>query len=84
MMKVLLVSTTPGVIDGIATKSAEWLRHKGAERTSKENDALLSIAAYHVPNELCEIPNFLRNIGYEVFIRRLGESRAPYVYASRR
>jgi FkbM family methyltransferase len=57
---------------------------KGAERTLKENDAFLSIAAYHVPNELREISNFLRDIGYEVFIRRLGESRAPYVYASRR
>jgi FkbM family methyltransferase len=57
---------------------------KGAERTLKENDAFLSIAAYHVPNELHEISNFLRDIGYEVFIRRLGESRAPYVYASKR
>jgi FkbM family methyltransferase len=57
---------------------------RGAERTLKENDAFLSIAAYHLPNELREISNFLRDIGYEVFIRRLGESRAPYVYASRR
>jgi hypothetical protein len=47
-------------------------------------DAFLSIAAYHVPSKLHEISNFLRNIGYEVFIRRLGESRATYVYASKR
>jgi FkbM family methyltransferase len=57
---------------------------KGAERTLKENEAFLSIAAYHVPNELREISNFLRDIGYEVFIRRLGESRTPYIYASKR
>jgi len=31
MMKVLLVSTTPGVIDSIATKLAKWLRYKGVE-----------------------------------------------------
>jgi hypothetical protein len=29
MMKVLLVSATPGVIDSIATKLAKWLRYKG-------------------------------------------------------
>jgi len=48
---------------------------RGAEKTLKENNVFLAIAAYHTPNEIYELSKHLRKMGFTVF------SENMYVYA---
>ncbi len=59
----------------IDVKGVELEVLKGAAKTLEENNVFLTIAAYHIPEEVLEIAKYLRMKGFKVF------SDGEYVYA---
>jgi len=60
----------------IDAEGAELDILRGAEKTLKENNVFLAIAAYHTPNEIYELSKHLRKMGFTVF-----SEKNMYVYA---